>query len=100
MAFDLFWKERFGNMELWPLIILLVINLYGFYLMGSDKSKAKKGNYRISERTLWITAICGGAVGTTIGMNVFRHKTKHKAFQIGMPFLVGLQLVVLFLFLK
>jgi uncharacterized membrane protein YsdA (DUF1294 family) len=100
MAFDLFWKERYGNMELWPLIILLVINLYGFFLMGSDKLKAKKGKYRISERTLWITAICGGAVGTTIGMNVFRHKTKHKAFQIGMPFLVGLQLVVLFLFLK
>lgn len=85
-------------MELWPWIILLVINLYGFFLMGFDKSKAKKGHYRISERTLWIAAICGGAVGTTIGMNVFRHKTKHKAFQIGMPFLVGLQLVVLFLF--
>jgi uncharacterized membrane protein YsdA (DUF1294 family) len=84
-------------MELMPWIILLVINLYGIFLMGFDKSKAKKGQYRISERTLWIVAICGGAVGTTIGMNVFRHKTKHKAFQIGMPFLVGLQLVVLFL---
>ncbi|CAG9608851.1 DUF1294 domain-containing protein [Pseudoneobacillus rhizosphaerae] len=84
-------------MELMPLIILLIINLYGIFLMGFDKSKAKKGQYRISERTLWIVAICGGAVGTTIGMNVFRHKTKHKAFQIGMPFLVGLQLVVLFL---
>jgi uncharacterized membrane protein YsdA (DUF1294 family) len=85
-------------MEFWPWIILLVINLYGFFLMGFDKSKAKKGQYRISERTLWIAAICCGAIGTTIGMNVFRHKTKHKAFQIGMPFLVGLQLVVLFLF--
>jgi uncharacterized membrane protein YsdA (DUF1294 family) len=84
-------------MELMPLIILLIINLYGIFLMGFDKSKAKKGQYRISERTLWIVAICGGAVGTTIGMNVFRHKTKHKSFQIGMPFLVGLQLVVLFL---
>jgi uncharacterized membrane protein YsdA (DUF1294 family) len=84
-------------MELMPWIILLVINLYGIFLMGFDKSKAKKRQYRISERTLWIVAICGGAVGTTIGMNVFRHKTKHKAFQIGMPFLVGLQLVVLFL---
>jgi uncharacterized membrane protein YsdA (DUF1294 family) len=84
-------------MELMPWIILLIINLYGIFLMGFDKSKAKKGQYRISERTLWIVAICGGAVGTTIGMNVFRHKTKHKAFQIGMPFLVGLQLVVLFL---
>lgn len=84
-------------MKLMPLFILLIINLYGIFLMGFDKSKAKKGQYRISERTLWIVAICGGAVGTTIGMNVFRHKTKHKAFQIGMPFLVGLQLVVLFL---
>lgn len=81
-------------------IVLLIMNIYGFFLMGFDKNKAKKGQYRISERTLWIVAICGGAVGSTIGMNVFRHKTKHKAFQIGMPFLVGLQLVVLFLFFK
>jgi uncharacterized membrane protein YsdA (DUF1294 family) len=84
----------------WGAIFLLIINIYGFFLMGFDKNKAKKGQYRISERTLWVAAICGGAVGTTIGMNVFRHKTKHKAFQIGMPFLVGLQLVILFIFFK
>jgi uncharacterized membrane protein YsdA (DUF1294 family) len=81
-------------------IVLLIINIYGFLLMGIDKNRAKKGRYRISEKKLWIAAIFGGAVGTTIGMNVFRHKTKHKAFQIGMPFLVGVQLVVLFLFFK
>jgi uncharacterized membrane protein YsdA (DUF1294 family) len=88
------------NLNLWIGIVLLIINIYGFFLMGFDKSKAKKGQYRISEKTLWMAAICGGAVGSTIGMNVFRHKTKHKAFQLGMPFLVGVQLVVLFLFFQ
>jgi uncharacterized membrane protein YsdA (DUF1294 family) len=87
-------------MESWLWGILLVINLFGFILMGIDKSRAKKRQFRISERTLWIVAICGGAVGSTIGMNVFRHKTKYRTFQIGMPFLVGLQLVILFIYLK
>ncbi|HLO10936.1 MAG TPA: DUF1294 domain-containing protein [Pseudoneobacillus sp.] len=87
-------------MDLWAGIILLLINIYGFFLMGFDKSKAKKGQFRISERALWITAICGGAVGTTMGMNIFRHKTKHTSFRIGFPLLVVLQVVLLYIVLK
>jgi uncharacterized membrane protein YsdA (DUF1294 family) len=87
-------------MGLWIGVILLLINLYSLALMGIDKNRAKKGKYRISERALWIAAICGGAVGGTIGMNIFRHKTKHTSFQIGMPFLAGVQLVLLFVYIK
>lgn len=68
--------------------------------MGVDKNKAKKGQYRISERALWITAICFGAVGTTIGMNIFRHKTKHTSFRIGFPLLAVIEIVLFALYLK
>lgn len=59
-----------------------------FILMGVDKQKAKKGQWRIPERTLWTLALIGGALGGWIGMRVFRHKTKHRSFIIGMPLLI------------
>lgn len=86
-------------MGTWVGVLLFMINLYGFILMGVDKNKAKKGQYRISEKTLWITAICGGAVGTTIGMNLFRHKTKHTSFRIGFPSLAVLQIAIFVLYI-
>lgn len=63
-------------------------NLLGFALMGIDKKKARNREYRIPERTLWGVAILGGAIEPYIGMNTFRHKTKHHSFRIGMPLLI------------
>lgn len=67
--------------------------------MGADKKRAQKHQYRISERTLWMVAILGGAVGTTAGMQLYRHKTKHTSFKIGFPFLAGIELILLIMFL-
>lgn len=64
---------------------LLIINAVGFYIMGEDKRRAKKHEYRISERTLWLTAAFGGAIAMTIAMYVFHHKTKHTSFKLGFP---------------
>jgi uncharacterized membrane protein YsdA (DUF1294 family) len=75
---------------------LIIINLVGLIIMKVDKQKAIKQQYRISERTLWIVAIIGGAVGTTFGMNLFRHKTKHLSFKIGFPILAASELLLLF----
>jgi uncharacterized membrane protein YsdA (DUF1294 family) len=69
-------------------IYILIINIIGFVLMGRDKRKAKRQEYRISERTLWTVALIGGSVGSYIGMKVYRHKTKHRLFAMGFPFLV------------
>lgn len=80
-------------------VYLLGVNGIVFFLMYIDKQKAIKGQFRIPERTFWLLALLGGAVGAYIGMNVFRHKTKHPSFRIGMPVLIILQLV-LFLFLS
>ncbi len=69
------------------LIIYFILNMYGYILMWSDKERAKNKEWRISERQIWITAILGGAFGLTIGMNAFRHKTKHMNFRLLLPLL-------------
>ncbi|MGG3560407.1 DUF1294 domain-containing protein [Neobacillus rhizosphaerae] len=77
------------------LLVYVIMSLIGLFIMGEDKKRAKKHQYRISERTLWLVAIFGGAIGTTAGMQIYRHKTKHLAFQIGFPFLAGVELILL-----
>lgn len=74
------------------LVYILFINLVGFLLMGMDKKKAVRRQYRISEAVLWMISILGGAIGTTVGMNVYRHKTKHLNFKLGLPLLAIIQI--------
>ena len=76
----------------------IIMNLIGFALMGIDKYRAKKRSFRIPEATLFIVAIIGGSIGSTIGMYAFRHKTRHWYFVYGMPFILLLQ-IILFIFL-
>lgn len=83
-----------------PMIIiagyLLVINVTGFVLMFIDKRRAQNNQWRIKEATLFLTAAIGGSIGSMLGMKVFRHKTKHLSFLIGMPaiFIVQVALAV------
>ena len=76
------------------LIYLLVINLCGFALMGIDKKRAIRGAWRISEASLFMVAILGGSIGSILGMQLFRHKTKHWYFKYGMPAILILQIIV------
>ena len=79
--------------------ILFVMNLLAFALMGIDKAKAKAGVWRIPEKTLFLVTALFGGLGGTLGMNVFRHKTKHWYFKFGFPVLLVIQLAVLALVL-
>lgn len=73
---------------------LIIINLIGFVIMGVDKLKAKKRAWRIPESTLFVVALIGGSLGTTIGMHVFRHKTRHWYFLYGMPAILLIQIAI------
>ena len=68
-----------------------VMNIIGFASMGIDKAKAKKRAWRISESMLFLIAIFGGSIGSTIGMRVFHHKTRHWYFVFGMPAIIIIQ---------
>jgi len=75
-------------------LYLVIINLTGFMMMGIDKRKARKRAWRIPEATLFVIALVGGSLGTTIGMHVFHHKTRHWYFLYGMPAILLLQIAV------
>lgn len=77
------------------LIYFTVINVTGFVLTVSDKKKAKAGKWRVPEKTLFIVSILGGSVSVYLAMRLFRHKTKHKRFMIGIPVIIALQLALI-----
>lgn len=73
--------------------LLIIWNLIVFFLYGLDKRKAKASSYRISERALLVSSFLFGAIGAILGMNIFRHKTKHLKFRIMIPLFLVLNCV-------
>lgn len=76
---------------------LAVVNIVGFAMMGIDKKRAIRGAWRISEASLFLTALIGGSLGCILGMQKFRHKTKHWYFKYGMPAILILQILIFIL---
>lgn len=81
------------------ILYLIVINIFGFFIMWLDKRKARKGSWRIPEKTLFIITALGGGIGTIAGMYTFRHKTQKLNFVIGFPFITILEIIGLIYFL-
>jgi len=77
---------------------LILINLLAFILMYTDKRKAIKRHYRIPEQVLLGCAFLGGAFGAFLGMRMFRHKTHHAKFTIGIPLAITSTSVILYLY--
>lgn len=71
-----------------------IMNVIGFLFMGLDKWKARKRAWRIPEATLFLIAALGGAVGSMLGMYLFRHKTRHWYFQYGIPAILVLHILI------
>ena len=71
-----------------------VISLAAFVLMGVDKSRAIRKQWRIPERTLFTLAVLGGSPGILLGMAAFRHKTRHRSFRMGIPLLLAGQIAL------
>ena len=76
---------------------LLIINAAGFLLMLVDKWKAKKNRWRIRESTLLLIAALGGSVGSLAGIYLFRHKTLHLKFTVGIPLILAAQCFIVVL---
>ena len=82
------------NFLKYVLYYLAVINAVTFLVYGIDKLRAKRGAWRIPEKTLFLLPILGGSVGAIAGMKVFHHKTKHWYFKYGMPLILLLQIAL------
>lgn len=74
-----------------------IMNLLGFISMGIDKKRAAKKLWRIPESTLFIIALLGGSLGSLIGMRFFHHKTRHWYFVYGIPAILFIQVVTVFI---
>ena len=79
---------------------IITVNIVGFALMGLDKWKAVRRNWRIPESTLFIIAIIGGSVGSIIGMYTFHHKTRRWLFAYGMPAILVVQIIIFILIMN
>lgn len=92
-------NERLKKENMWKqagIIYLILVNAAGFFLMHSDKERAKKHRWRIPERTLFAVSLLGGSAGAWAGMYVFRHKTRHWYFVAGIPAILVIQIIALF----
>ena len=82
----LFWKFLF--------YYLIAVNVLAFVLMGIDKRRAKQNAWRIPEKTLFLPAILGGALGGVAGMRLFHHKTRHWYFAVFFPLIAIAQIAL------
>ena len=84
-------------MNLLAVCYIIATNILTFIIFGIDKMYARKKAWRISEATLFLLVIVGGSIGGWLGMNVWRHKTKHAKFKYGVPAILALQIAALIL---
>lgn len=76
------------------MIYLVIINLIAFLTFGADKRRARRDRRRVRESTLFLLAAIGGSIGALLGMYVFRHKTRHWYFCVGIPAILILQIAL------
>lgn len=85
------------NMYVLGLVIyFFIINLFAIFLMKYDKVKAINNQYRVSEKTLFLIALILGGIGIYIGVYLFRHKTKHVKFTVGIPLIIILNILTIY----
>ena len=80
----------------WLAAYLVLMNLVTFWVYGADKRRARRGRWRVPEKTLFLLAALGGGLGALIGMRVWHHKTLHRSFRYGIPAILLVEAVGLF----
>lgn len=88
------------------LYYLLSVNLLTFLAYGIDKRKAVRNGHknkrlsrRIPEASLLLLAVLGGSPAALLAMYLFRHKTLHKKFRYGVPAILFVQIILVFVIL-
>ena len=79
---------------------LIIWNVFVCIIYGFDKFAAKRGMRRISEKTLLTAAFLMGGAGAFLGMEIFRHKTKHLSFKILVPLFCVINAAILYFTIK
>lgn len=77
---------------------IAIISIVSVIVCIYDKKISKKNRVelRIPEKTLLILSAAGGSVAMFITMLIFRHKTKHVKFMLGIPLIMVIQAALIF----
>ena len=86
-------------MDQFVMYYLVMVNALGFTIMGIDKKRAIRNQWRIPEKTLFLISVIGGSLGAWAGMYTFRHKTKHWYFVVGIPAILIAQIAIVYFFI-
>ncbi len=78
-------------------VYLVFINILSLYATVADKRRAVENKRRISEKTLMLLAITGGAFSEYAAMRKIHHKSKHKKFMIGLPLIIFSHIILIVL---
>lgn len=79
---------------------LIGVNLLGAAVTAWDKRQARRGGWRVRERTLFLWCLLGGSAGVYVTMRCIRHKTLHRRFMWGIPLIAAAQCALLFLLVR
>jgi uncharacterized membrane protein YsdA (DUF1294 family) len=71
-----------GNLSQYLLWLYSGASVITFIVYAVDKSKAKRGVWRIKESTLHLLALVGGWPGAALAQQMLRHKSHKKKFRI------------------
>jgi len=83
------------NLAVYITAYFIFVSLWATGLTIYDKRAARKGAWRIKERTLLFVASIGGSVAMILTMRMIRHKTQHAKFTVGIPVIIVLQIAVI-----
>lgn len=78
-------------------IIIIISSITSIILYGIDKQKAIKNKIRVKEKVLLFFTVFGGAIGSVIATNAFKHKTDKSYFTITIYCSFVLQLITIFI---
>lgn len=79
------------------ILYFFLINIVTFVTFWIDKNFAQNNKSRIQESTLVLMSALGGAAGGLAAMYLFRHKTKHAKFFLGLPAFLLIHFIIAFL---
>ena len=77
-------------------ILILIWNIFVFFVFMTDKVRAKKNLWRISEKVLIACSFMLGGIGALAGMEIFHHKTKKLKFKVLIPFSFVITKIIIF----
>ena len=77
------------------LCYLAAISVLSVAVTVHDKISARRGTWRVPEKTLFFLAFIGGAAAMWLTMIVIRHKTRRARFMVGIPSIILLHLAAI-----